>query len=300
MYIDLSASWKLQHLSIVRAPSLARHHHDSSFEPILTFGALLLSFVWTSFTGALNVIGDVTTLHIDSPSGGVLSPARLRTLFSMVPRLVNLSLKDLRIVQTCGDAPVLLPYLRSLRIRNDTTPDRYHHLLVLITPSHLQHLSLHGIDTFRSGTVLSSLQSLTLESCRFSEVELRDVLRAFPAISSLTMDDSVPGVYNMLGVKHLVPPGWSGTHPLRRVLKTLSMRHLYPFLIMTLGCMVYDRRCIGTPINRIRLDAFSEETLRAANVLSELTAIVDIERCKQLDPWPAARGYHQPNDDWVH
>jgi hypothetical protein len=295
----------LEHLSIVRIPSSVGHRHGSILEPILTFGTSSLSFVRISFAGVLNVVpplDDVTTLHIDSPTADMLTPASLQTLFNMAPRLVNLSLTGLRIVQSSGVAPISMPYLRSLRIRNNTTP--YHHLLSLITPDHLQSLSLHGMDTFRSGTILSSLQSLTLESCRFPEIELEDVLRAFPAISSLTIDDSVPGIYKLLGVKHLIPPRWSGTLPLQGVLlpelKALSIRRLHPFLIMALGYMVYDRRCIHTPITRVRLDAHSEETLRAATVLSELTAIVDIERCEQLDPWPAGLGYHEPNDEWVH
>jgi F-box-like len=295
----------LEHFPIVRTPSPVRHRNHSTFQPILTFGAPSLSFVRISFTGALSVappLGDVTTLHIDSPTKDMLTPAQLQTLLSMVRRLVNLSLTGLRIVQTSGDAPISMPHLRSLRIRDNATPR--HHLLSLITPDRLQSLSLHGIDTFRFGIVLSSLQSLTLESCRFPEIELGDILRAFPAISSLTIDDSVPGIYNMLGVKHLVPPGWSGTLPLQGILlpdlKMLSITRLHPFLIMTLGCMVYDRRCIHIPITRVRLDAHSEETLRAANVLSELSGIVDIERCEELDSWPADLRYYEPNDEWVH
>jgi len=295
----------LEHLSLVRVPSSVGHRHGTIFEPILTFGTSSLSFVRMSFTGILNVVpplADVTTLHLDSPTTDMLSPARLQTLLHMAPRLVNLSLTGLRFVQSSGDAPIPMPYLRSLRIRNNSTP--YHLLLSIITPDHLQSLSLHGVNTFRSATVLSTLQSLTLESCRLPDIEIGDILRAFPAISSLTIDDSVPGIYKLLGVMHLVPPGWSGTLPLQGVLlpdlKTLSIRRLHPFLIMTLGYLVYDRRCIHTPFSLVRLDAQSEETLRAADVLSELCAIVDIERCEQLEPWPAGLGYHEPNDEWVH
>ena len=295
----------LEHLSIMRVPSSIGHHYGSTFEPILTFGTPSLSFVRLSFTGILNVVpplGVVTTLQLDSPTTDMLPPAGLQTLLNMAPRLVNLSLTSLRFVQSSGDAPISMPYLRSLRIRNNGTP--YHHLLSLITPDRLQSLSLHGVNTFRTTTVLSSLQSLTLESCRFPDIEIGNILRAFPALSSLIIDDSVPGIYNMLGVKHLVPPGWSGTLPLPGVLlpdlKTLSIRRLHPFLIMTLGCLVYDRGRIHTPITLVRLDAQSQETLRAANVLSELSAIVDIEPCEQLEPWPAGLGYREPNDEWVH
>jgi hypothetical protein len=194
-----------------------------------------------------------------------------------------------------------MPYLRSLRIRGNAT--RVHHFLSLIMPDRLHFLSLHGVESFIFTNVLSSLRSLALESCRFSDIELGDILRAFPAISSLTIDDSVPGVYNVLGVRDVVPPGWSGTLPLKDVplpdLKTLSIRRLHPFLIMTLGCLVHDRRCVKSPITWMRLDAQSEETFRGANVLSELTAIVDVERCEKLDPWPAGLGYYEPNDEWV-
>jgi F-box-like len=295
----------LEHLSIIRTPSPVRHRHGSTLEPILTFGASSLSFVRLSFTGALSIVpplGDVTTLHIDSPTKDILTPERLQTLLGMVRRLVNLSLTGLRIVSTSEEAPISMPYLRSLRIRDNTTP--YRHLLSLLMPDHLQSLSLHGLDTFRSRTVLSSVQSLTLESCRFPEVDLADIFRAFPAISSLSIDDCVPGVLHMLGVKHLVQSGWSGTLPLQGVLlpdlKTLSIRRLHPFLTMTLAYVVYDRRCIHAPISCVRLDAHSEVTLRGANVLSELSTIVDLEQCEQLEPWPADLGYHESSDEWVH
>jgi hypothetical protein len=294
----------LEHFSIVRALSRDRHRHSPVFEPILTFGTPSLSFLRLSLTGTLTVVpplDDVTTLHIDVPGRDKLAPTQLQALFNMAPRLVNLSLTNLRVTRSPGNAPILMPYLRSLRIRGNAIG--LHHLLSLITPDRLHILSLHGMESFLFTNVLSSLRSLALESCRFSEIELGDILRAFPAISSLSVDDSVPGVYNVLGVKHLVPPGWSGTLPPQGVpfpdLKTLSIRRLHPFLIMTIGCLVYDRRCINSPVTCIRLDEQSEKIFKGANVLSELSAIVDVERFEKLGPWPAGLGYHEPNDEWV-
>lgn len=296
----------LEHFSVVQAPSFFRPLRRDIrviLNPILTFGTPSLSFVRLSLTqGTMNVtppLGDVTTLHIDFPAKDTLTTEQLQNILRMAPRLVNLSLTSLTVLPAASFVPTFTPHLRSLRIRNSPPCST---ILSIITPDRLQRLTLHGMNTFTPGTVLSSLQSLTLESCHLPDIVLEAVLRAFPDISSLTIDGSAIGIYKMLGARHLIPPGWSGSMPpgvLLRNLKTLSIRCLHPFAIMSLGCMVYDRRFIHIPITSMRLDAHSEETLRAASVLSELSAIVNLERCEQLDPWPAGLGYNEPSDGWV-
>lgn len=150
---------------------------------------------------------------------------------------------------------------------------------------------LQEIDNFGS-VPLPTLRYLTLDRCILTEQEIGNIVRAFPAIEDLDIDQSVPDIYAMLGT------GTSGECPPWPQLQTLSLRELEPSDALLVCYMITSRATAGKGLMKVRLDKRSRNVLRAKDRLDWMRGVVEVENCDYLDPWPLDLEVYDPYDNW--
>jgi len=287
----------LVHLSLrvgtIQNPDAPRTEYPAECPEILMGGGSpALSFVRVAgmIVGRMAPpYSSVTTLHIDAWPKNIMQHGHFQRMLGMLPRLVNLSLTGLSI-QLPRDpldvsSPTPMPSLRSLRIRCNATP--CHRLFTLMVLPHLESLSLHNVDTFDSPP-MPTLRSLTIEACALSETEVGHMVHAFPAITTLSIDHSVPSIYTMLE---------SDGGKLWPALEEVFQRDLRASDVAPFCLMLLTRVRAEMPLRRLLLNRGSRRVLRAKDrVLDMLTQLLEVDRCDHWDVWPTDLGYEDPDD----
>ena len=287
----------LEHLSLnIGKPQQGalspRQQYPCVLPSVLLSGAPLLSFVRLAglALGTLHPpISKVTTLHLDGWTRHYLTQEQFKTIFDSAPAIINLSLNQLCIHHPRDPLQVTnavkLLNLRYLRLRGPCSP--LCRLMFLLDMPQLYALSLHNVDTFDSNT-LSAVQSLTLESCALDEPDIKNLIRSFPAITSLTVDHT----FNIFGLLDPEPKS-SKVWP---QLQMMSVRELQSMDIPGLCTMVLHRMDSDKPLKQIRLDRRSRTSLRTKHRLEWLQNIVPVDNCDLVEIWPPGLGYADKHD----
>ena len=267
-----------------------RKQYSHMLPTILLTGALLLSFVRLAGLALGNLhppTSKVTTLHLDGWTRHYLTQQQFKTLFDSAPAIINLSLNQLCVHHPRDPlemaSSVRLPDLRYLRIRGPCSP--LYRLLSLLDISQLHALTLHNVDVFDSKT-LPAVQSLTLDSCAFDEPEIKNLIRSFPSITSLSIDESVPDIFNLLDPASKAWPR----------LQTISVRELQWSDISQLCTMILNRMVSDKPLKQVRLDRRSRTALRTKQRLDSLQKLVQVDSCDLIETWPPGLGYEDGHD----
>ena len=232
----------------------------------------------------------VTTLHLDGWTRHYLTQQQFKTIFDSAPAIVNLSLNQLCVYHPRDPLEVVssvrLPDLRYLRIRGPCSLS--YRLLSLLEIPRLYALSLHDVDIFDSNP-LPAVQSLTLDSCAFEEAQIRKLIRSFPSITSLSIDESLPDIFDLLGPNSTSSKAWPQ-------LETISVRELQWSDISQLCTMVANRTDGDTALKHIRLDRRSRTALRTKDRLDWLQTLVRVDNCEPVETWPPGLGYEDGHD----
>jgi F-box-like len=235
-------------------------------------------------------ISKVTTLHLDGWTRHYLTQQQFKTIFDSAPGIVNLSLNQLCVYHPRDPLEVVssvrLPDLRYLRIRGPCSLS--YRLLSLLEIPQLYALTLHNVDIFDS-TTLPDVQSLTLDSCAFEEPQIRKLIRLFPSITSLSIDESLPDIFSLLDPNSTASKAWPQ-------LETISVRELQWSDISQLCTMVINRMDGDKPLKQIRLDRRSRTALRTKQRLDLLQKLVRVDNCDFVETWPPGLGYEDGDD----
>lgn len=275
----------------------------SAILPTIFISAPLLSFVRITgkpFAIFQPPLAAVTTLHLESWMGEYLIYSQFQRLLDELPVLANLSLALLTIHlprdPLVASTARVIPTLRHLRVCGSETPiDR---LFSFVSLPGLLSLSLLKVDSFAAIPV-STAKSLTLSKCTFAEGDLRSIIRAFPSLTDVTLDDSVPDIFGMLQpiwevVEGLPQPGAVPWPKLR----TLTLTELQPADALPLCAMVLSLKAAGCPLGTLRLSRHSRTVLRLKGNLEGLRIVVKVEHCDSDTPWPPGLGYEDLDDNW--
>lgn len=284
----------LVHLSLRVGDPKDAPFSRSEFPPmcplILEHGAPSLSFarvgglVFGNFTPPLC---NVTTLHIETWSKNTITPAQFQSMLSAIPRLAHLSLTGLGI-QPARDPldisdPIIVPSLRSLRIYENCTP--FNRLLTLMTLPKLDSLCLRGVHTFDS-PVIPTMRTVTIEQGTLDETDLRNVVCAFPNVTTFTVDRYSRAIYTVLS-----SDAWPA-------LDTIYQMDL-PSFDTALFCNMLLQRGPGTaPLRRLCIDRCTRASLRSKEILENLKRLYLVEDCDEPEPWPLDLGYEDLDDGY--
>ncbi|KAJ3505477.1 hypothetical protein NLJ89_g7394 [Agrocybe chaxingu] len=265
----------LQHLSLnIGKPeqgSLSpRKPYSTVVQNILMLGAPSLSFLRLAGFALGNShppTSFVTTLHLDGWTRHYMAHDQFRTILENTPLLVNLSLNQL----TFAD-----PWALSILVPINTND---------------------AIDIFDS-PVLPSVQTVCLESCAFDEPEIENLIRAFPSVSYLSIDEAMPDIFFMLLPNS--PETEPETEPARPCpwphLRTLAIQDLQPVDVTPLCHLVYTRRNGPAALTKIQLDRRSRTVLQTKDRLDWLQDQLEVDRNYVPDPWPTGLGYEDVHD----
>ncbi|PPQ96244.1 hypothetical protein CVT26_005571 [Gymnopilus dilepis] len=283
----------LEHLSLSIGKPLEgpRRPYQNVYPSILPSSANTLSFVRL---GGL-ALGHshpptpcVTTLHLDGWTRHFLTHEQFKTILEATTALENLSLNQLYVRPPRDPLtilqPVKLPYLHRLRVRGASWGVSWD----LLEVPNLQSLSLQDIDTFDL-KIMSSVQSLSVESCGFGGVDLRNLLNAFPNLAILSIDESIPDIYSMFLPDPALPKPWPH-------LQSISLRNLQPNDIGHFCNMVFDFKETHEKFSQVYLDRRSRTVLRTKHRLDWLQDRVKVGNKDFADPWPPGLGYEDPHD----
>jgi hypothetical protein len=287
----------LEHVSIwLSKLSMGGHHlSDTDCTPLIfRGGAPSLRFVRVSgmALGCLQPpLELVETLHL---SGYPLSYTSFRTMLDGIPNLLNLSLHRMNIINRPPDCtPILLPQLRSLRVCGnlDDESTHPHRIFRTFRAPVLESLVLKDLDAFDE-QVFPTVHTLTLHGCPFSAGEMFRMLRAFPALTTFRLDESLPDILDLLGM----PDGTSGQPPWPK-LQTLAVTDMESADVGLLCDMISRRQTLGTPMARVFLDRRSRIVLRKKERLEWLQSQkLQVDRHDGIYPWPVGLGYDD-NDE---
>ena len=290
---------QLEHLSLnIGIPSSEgvlspRKQFPYILPAVLLSDATSLSFVRLAGLALGNLhppISKVTTLHLDGWTRHYLTQQQFKTIFDSAPAIINLSLNQLCVHHPRDPlemtSSVRLPDLRYLRIRGPCSP--LYRLLSLLEVPQLYALSLHNVDIFDSN-LLPTVRSLTLDSCAFENPEIKNVIRSFPSITSLSIDESLPAIFSLLDPNLTVSKAWPQ-------LETISVRELQWSDISQFCTMVLNRLHGDKPLKQIRLDRRSRTALRTKQHLDWLQKLVQIDKCDLVETWPPGLGYEDGHD----
>ncbi|KAJ6570140.1 hypothetical protein DFH09DRAFT_1154124 [Mycena vulgaris] len=288
----------LEHVSIwLTKLSMGGHHLiDTDCTPLIfRGGAPSLKFVRLSgmALGCLQPpLGLVETLHL---SGYTLSYASFRTMLDGIPTLLNLSLHRMHIINRPPDStPILLPNLRALRVCGNLENESIqpHRIFRSFHAPALESLVLKDFDAFDEQT-FPTVHTLTLHTCPFSAGEMFRMLRAFPALNTFRLDESLPDILDLLGM----PDSASGQPPWPK-LETLAVTDMESGDVALL-CEMLERRqtLLGTPLGRVYLDRRSRVVLRKKQRLEWLQkTVLQVDRHDGVYSWPEGLGY-EDNDE---
>ena len=282
---------RLEHLSLnIGKPELSPRKQYLRVHPsVLLSGTPSLSFVRLAglALGSLHPpISKVTTLHLDGWTRHYLSQEQFKTILDSAPSVINLSLNQLRIHHPRDPlevaSPVKLPNLRYLRIRGPCSP--LYHVLSLLDIAHVHALSLHNVEIFVPNT-LCAVQSLTVECCAFGESEIKNLIRSFPSITSLSVDDSIPDIFRIF------EPNWG--EKAWPQLQTVTVRELQCMDIPQFCAMMCNRM---RPLKQVCLDRRSRTVLRNKERLEWLQKLMQVGDCDVIEAWPPGLGYEDEDD----
>ncbi|KAJ6468395.1 hypothetical protein C8R45DRAFT_469004 [Mycena sanguinolenta] len=293
----------LEHVSIwLSRPSMGGHHLVTDYGTatdctplIFRGGTPSLTFVRLSgmALGCLQPpLGRVETLHLSSYPLGYAS---FRTMLDSIPNLINLSLHRMRIINRPTDStPILLPQLRALRVcgtLEDETAYQHRILRMLRVPV-LESLVLKDLETFEE-QVFPTVHTLTLYGCPFSADEMHRMLRAFPALTTFRLDESLPDVLDLLAA-----PDRGSSKPPWPKLQTLAVTGMESADVELVCDLISERRTLGTPLARVFLDRRSRVVLRKKNRLEWLQQLpgLTVDRHDGVYSWPVDLGY-EDNDE---
>ncbi|KAJ7116432.1 hypothetical protein C8R44DRAFT_708755 [Mycena epipterygia] len=286
----------LEHVSIwLTKLSMGGHHlSDTDCTPLIfRGGAPSLKFVRVSgmALGCLQPpLGLVQTLHL---SGYPLSYASFRTLLGGIPNLLNLSLHRMYIINRPPDAdPIVLPHLRALRMCGNLEDEgtQSHRIFRTFRAPALESLVLKDLDAFDE-QVFPTVHTLALHACPFSAGEMFRMLRAFPALTTFRLDESLPDILDLLGM----PDGASGQPPWPKM-QTLALTDMESADVGLLCDMISHRQTLGTPLGRIFLDRRSRVVLRKRDRLEWLQKTLQVDPHDGVYSWPVGLGY-EDNDE---
>ncbi|KAJ7454712.1 hypothetical protein FB451DRAFT_1279057 [Mycena latifolia] len=257
----------LEHVSIwLTKLSMGGHHlFDTDCTPLIfRGGAPSLKFVRVSgmALGCLQPpLGLVETLHL---SGYPLSYA----------------------------APIVLPHLRALRVCGNLENEiaQPHRIFRAFRAPALESLVLKDFDAFDE-QVFPTVHTLTLHGCPFSAGEMFRMLRAFPALTTFRLDESLPDILDLLGMRD----GASGQPPWPK-LQNLAVTQMEVGDVGLLCDMISRRQALGTPLARVFLDRRSRVVLRKKDRLEWLQKTLLVDRHDGFYPWPVDLGY-EDNDE---
>lgn len=260
---------------------------------VLLSGAPSLSFVRLAGLALGNLhppISKVTTLHLDGWTRHYMTQEQFKTFFDLAPAIISLSLNQLYINHPRDPLevtnPVRMPNLRHLRIQGPCSP--LCRLISLLDIPQLHALSLHNIDVFDCN-MFSAVQSLTLDRCAFDEPEIKNLIRSFPSITCLTVDESgIPDIFSILAE--------SESSKVWPQLERISVRELQWMDIPALCAMVHNRMNSDKPLKQIRLDRRSRTVLRTKQRLDGLQQVVQVDSCDYGETWPPGLGYEDEHD----
>jgi len=292
----------LEHLSlsiveIPREGSSPRQQYNDVFPSILPSASERLKFVRLAGLSLGNhhpPTSFVTTLHLDGWTRHYMTHKQFQHILQAAPSLINLSLNELCIHFPRDPieilSPVNLPHLLNLRIRGSCSPIA--RPLALMSMPNLHSLSLLEIQAFDSD-VIPSVRCLSLEACSIGEIGIEHLFRAFPSVTSLSIDNSVPFIFSMLRPEEepqIQPEPWAR-------LETMSLRQLEQLDVSRFCDMAFALDEIKRGLRSVFLDRRSREVLRRKHRLDWLRELVPkVENCDEQEPWPLGLGYEDTHD----
>ena len=231
-------------------------------------------------------MNNIRTLHLEGSRSMYMTHQQFRTLMATMPYLVNLSLTQLSIDPLQGvanESNSAMMSLRRLRICDEDSVI----ISSLVDLPVVESLHLRNVEDFNS-VPLPTVRSIGLESCPFSANELWDLTQTLPAITSLTMDQSVEALYALLA---------STSGQLKWPdLKTMTIYDLIPTNVQIFCDMVQERRHAEHPLTCIRLNRRGRNVLRTKGRLQWLCDHVAVENLDAEEPWPPGLEFYDPDD----
>ncbi|KAH9481483.1 hypothetical protein JR316_0006010 [Psilocybe cubensis] len=290
----------LEHLSLSLGKpqdgtgSLSPRKQYACVLPTITPSASSLRFVRLAglALGSLHPpTSSITTLHLDGWTRHYMTYDQFKSILTAATSLVNLSLNQLCIHHPRDPfeilQPVELAHLRNLRIRGTCRP------LSLMRMPNLHSISLQNVDTFDSDAI-PSVQSLHLDSCALDRIEIDHLIRSFPAIRTLSIDESLPDIYDKL-----IPETVLGTSPANTPwphLQTIMQHDLLNTDVPQFCHMLFDMSRTRKELTKVCLDRRSRTVLRAKLRLDWLQNLLQVENCDVEEPWPLGLGYEDAHD----
>lgn len=274
--------------------------HNDSPQPYLNVPSLVpqilpstpsLSFLRLAGTALWMLqppMSNIRTMHFEGCQSMYMTHQQFRTLMATMPCLVNLSLSQLSIEPLPGVINGYNSALMSLRRLRICDEDRQSGIILsLVDLPVVESLHLRNVEDFNS-VPLPTVRSIALESCPFSANELWDLSQALPAITSLTMDQSVETLYALLASTN-GQLKWPD-------LKTMTIYDLIPTNVQIFCDMVQERRHAGHPLACVRLNRRGRNVLKNKGRLQWLCEQVVVENLDAEEPWPPGLEFYDPDD----
>lgn len=234
-----------------------------------------------------------TTLHI-SGAGLDIVYTEFRELLNSASNLIHLSLSDILVeppslseVSEQTVAPIAALNLQSLRFWRAPIINP---VVSSMSMPRLEFVILGDLETF-GPMVFPAVHTLRLVALFIEREDMMNILRAFPALTTLQIDNSVPEILAMLTTSTLakeLEPWWPKLH-------TLSLVDLEPVDIPLLCSFVANRKATGSPFSRVCLDKRSRTVLRAKNLMDWLQEMVQVGRIEDM-VWPKDAGFDNDHD----
>lgn len=299
----------LEHLSLnlgrPEADSLSPRQQFPCVTPsILASCPLSLSFVRLAGQALGNLhppISSVTTLHLDGWTRHYMTHDQFKAILKEAPLLINLSFNQLFLHHSRDPLaiaePTVLPCLRALRIRGPSSP--VSRFMSLLDMPQLECLTLECVETFDS-QVMETVRSLILDGCAFNEQEISKLIRSFPYLSDLNIDELLPDIFYLLLPGTKIIPGGKSTEKQSLAwpqLQIIAIRDLQSVDVPYFCNMVFNRQTGGSsPLRRILLNRRSRTVLRAKQRLEWLQENVVVENSDIHPTWSIGLQYEDAHD----
>ncbi|KAL0065272.1 hypothetical protein AAF712_007784 [Marasmius tenuissimus] len=282
----------LEHLSIHIPDSRLYEYPKRQFSIIqpnlLETGAPALRFLrLTGMAGYLQPpLTLLRTLHLDGRSMDDLSFQQFRDILQSTPNLENLSLYQLWVTISPG-APITIPKLRSLRVRNVLEYNLLPLLATLPLPQ-LESCIMSQVIIFPP-LECPNVKKLTLDDCSVVPGEVGNLIEAYPAIESLTISSGDPAtIFFILGTPGN-PIWWPRLK--RLYLMDLPVRDVDLFVQK-----IRSRQATDSRLETLYLDRKSRGVLRLKHQLDEVKALVAVEKYEDTASWPTGLGFDDDDD----
>ncbi|KAK1219370.1 hypothetical protein PQX77_017894 [Marasmius sp. AFHP31] len=282
----------LEHLSIHIPDSRLYEYPKRQFGVIqpnmLESGAPALRFLrLTGMAGHLQPpLTMVTTLHLDGRSMDDLSFRQFRDILQSTPNLESLSLNQVWVGMS-PVAPIAIPKLRSLRVRN-VLEYNLQPLLSTLPLSQLESCIMSQVFFFPP-LECPNVKKLTLDECSVVPGEVGNLIEAYPTIESLTISAGDPAtIFFILG-----SPGNPIWWP---KLKRLYLMDL-PFRDVDLFVQkIRSKQATDSRLETLYLDRKSRGVLRLKQQLDAVRLLLPVEKYEDIAPWPTGLGFEDDDD----